>query len=237
MSEAAAAMHNGALPFLTTEQHERLTRFEGVIKRNFQGFVEVGLALKAIRDERLYIASHQSFEQYCREKFELERTLAYKKIEAAEVVRLLEPPETGSSVTGELVENFDTRPVVNLWTQPLESHARKLAELPVEDRPEAWRRAVQRGVENHGRVTAKTVGGVVSEMLGKRTEKALITAKNSTLHIKKDGGEEFWDPSFTEALQALLNEIGAARLRSWRGAPKNKVISALKDVINCLEME
>ena len=236
----AVAIPDEVTDALTAEQKDRLNHLEGVIKKNFRGFVEVGLALKAIRDERLYIASHLTFEQYCRDKFELSRKVSYDKINAAEVVDLLSSTQedSDSAVDVEFVTNCDIDAAPETEIQPLESHARKLAELPPEDRPDAWKRACQRGIERHGRVTAKTVAEVVAEALGKRTEEAIATAKKCTNVSKKTNREiEFVDPAFTKALNTFLEEISAARIRNWYGAPKTSVLKALRVVLQAIEAE
>jgi hypothetical protein len=54
-----------------------------VIERGRQTFIEVGNALAAIRDGRLYQATHRSFEAYCRERWGMSRTHADRQIAAA----------------------------------------------------------------------------------------------------------------------------------------------------------
>ena len=235
----AVAIPDEVSTALTPAQRDRLNHLEGVIKANFQGFVEVGLALKAIRDERLYIETHFTFEQYCRDQFELSRKVSYDKIKAADVVKLLEPVEPDSIVDGEFVTKCDTDTPPKTIMRPLEAHARKLAELPAEDRPEVWKRAVQRGIENHGRVTAKTVAEVVAEALGKRTDKALSHATRTAKSIPKGGdtGDDVAVSAFCDTLQAFLNEISVARLLKWKDVPKSRVLDSLRAVLVAIEME
>lgn len=68
---------------LTTK---RLTELETVIERGLQTFVEVGNALMEIRDGRLYLAEHDTFEDYCRGRWGFTRMRASQLIAAAEVV-------------------------------------------------------------------------------------------------------------------------------------------------------
>lgn len=63
----------------------RLVELEEVIDRGLAAFVEVGQALLEIRDSRLYLESHATFEDYCRERWGRGRRWAYQLIEAAEV--------------------------------------------------------------------------------------------------------------------------------------------------------
>jgi hypothetical protein len=59
---------------------------EVVIERGMQTFVEVGNALREIRDARLYKQSHSSFEGYLRERWDISRARGYQLITAAKVV-------------------------------------------------------------------------------------------------------------------------------------------------------
>jgi len=64
----------------------RLAELEQVIERGQRSFVEVGKALRTIRDERLYDAAFGTFEAYCRSRFGLSGTVVYQQIAAATVV-------------------------------------------------------------------------------------------------------------------------------------------------------
>jgi hypothetical protein len=117
-----------------------LAHYERIIERGLDTFVEVGMALLEIRDGKLYQQKgYKTFEQYCRERFQLERRHAYRLMDAAEVV-----------------EN------VSNWTQIVpatESQARPLTSLPREEQPAAWQEAVE--TAPNGKVTAAHVQEVV----------------------------------------------------------------------------
>lgn len=61
----------------------RLQALESVIERGKQTFIEVGKALLEIRDSRLYLENHTTFEDYCRARWGWSRPRAYQLIEAA----------------------------------------------------------------------------------------------------------------------------------------------------------
>src|SRR5690242_5668470 len=65
----------------------QLAEHEAVIERGIKSFVEVGEALAAIRDQRLYRATHKSFDAYLDERWpELgHRNYVHKMIRAARV--------------------------------------------------------------------------------------------------------------------------------------------------------
>ena len=71
-----------------TEQY-KLKECETVIERGLNTFVDVGNALAAIRDGKLYRETHGTFEDYCRDKWGFSRPRAYQFIEAAETVGIL----------------------------------------------------------------------------------------------------------------------------------------------------
>jgi hypothetical protein len=64
----------------------RLAELEQAIERGLQTFVEVGEALREIRDSRLYRQDFGSFEGYCRERWGFSRPRAYELIQGADVV-------------------------------------------------------------------------------------------------------------------------------------------------------
>ncbi|MGO8928447.1 MAG: DNA-methyltransferase [Limisphaerales bacterium] len=71
---------------LTTREQSLFARAERTIARGLKSFLEVGLALKEIRDKRLYRQQHDTFEEYCARRWELSRPRAYELCAASEVV-------------------------------------------------------------------------------------------------------------------------------------------------------
>ncbi|MDP9438820.1 MAG: hypothetical protein M3P49_08760 [Actinomycetota bacterium] len=122
----------------------RLDELEGVIERGLQTFVEVGNAIREIRDSRLYKQSHETFEDYCRERWGWSDSRARQLIGAAGAV------ETVTTVTVPGPAN--------------ERMARELAPLAKED-PETARRVWGGLTEEHGDdLTAKHVKKAVEEV-------------------------------------------------------------------------
>lgn len=130
---------------LTTVETQELERHESTIERGLTTFVDVGLALLAIRDARLYRLGHSTFEDYCRERWGMVRQHANRLIAAAETVTNLEP--IGS-----------TLPVT-------ESQVRPLAMLEPDVQREAWALAVETAPE--GKVTAAIVQAAVETVTNK----------------------------------------------------------------------
>ncbi len=65
---------------LSDEEKGRLFELERQVE---ESFYRAGIALKEIRDSRLYRMTHPTFEEYCRERFGFERRYPYQLIDAA----------------------------------------------------------------------------------------------------------------------------------------------------------
>jgi hypothetical protein len=129
-------------PDLTTNEVADLLRLEAVIRRGVAVFVEVGSALMEIRDKRLYRGQFPTFEEYCRDRWQLQRAYAYRLIEAAGVVANLSP-------MGDILPTN-------------ERQARPLTQLEPEAQRAAWAAAVESAPE--GKVTAAHVAATVAQM-------------------------------------------------------------------------
>lgn len=124
-----------ATTMLSTETRT-LVELEGIIERGLQTFVEVGQALREIREQRLYRETHATFEAYCKERWGWSRVHAHRHIEAAKVASLLP---------------MGNRPVS-------ERVARELTAVEPEQVPDVWAETVQQ----HGpEPTAKQTRAVV----------------------------------------------------------------------------
>jgi len=125
---------------LTRIERIRLEQYEKIIERGKQTFIEVGGALMSIRDSRLYRATHDTFEDYCRERWGWSHRHVNRQIQAAEIAGRMGP-------MGPKPDN--------------ERQVRPLAELEPEEQAAAWDEAVK--TARPGRVTEKHVRGVVEK--------------------------------------------------------------------------
>lgn len=116
-------------PALSPAERSRLVDCERVIKRGLTTFVEVGEALAEIRDSRLYRVRHATFEDYCRERWQLSRPRAYELIGAAAVV-----------------ENLSGMPDIPLPAN--ERQAGPLKVLEPEQQRDAWQDALEEAGED-----------------------------------------------------------------------------------------
>jgi hypothetical protein len=133
---------------MTSAEALLLADCERVIRSGLTKFVEVGNALLAVRDKRLYRLEYKSFEDYCRARWHFSKVRATQLIQAAETV--------GNLVT--------------IVTIPLtESQARPMAQLAAEQQQAAWAEALER---SNGKPTAAVVEDVVREFNYKRDNKS-----------------------------------------------------------------
>lgn len=123
-------------------EQARLETCERRIERGLQTFVDVGEALLTIRDDRLYRATHGTFEAYCEERWGITVRHGQRLMEAVQVVRLLEPTDADATHGSPLPTS--------------ERQARELA--PLKDDPKAMRKAWNTAVEHtEGKPTAEDV--------------------------------------------------------------------------------
>lgn len=124
-----------------------LAECEDVIERGLESFIEVGNALLRIREGNLYRAQFDNFPLYCQLRWGMNKSHAYRMIDAAEVAKNL-----GS----ELVPKLGT---LNPAT-PKEGTLRPLVALPAPKQREAWAAAVETA-KRPGKPTAKEVAAAV----------------------------------------------------------------------------
>ena len=67
-------------------QRGRLAELEAIVERGQKTFLEVGRALREIRDGRLYKKNYSTFEEYCQRRWGMGRSAAYAYMEAEEYV-------------------------------------------------------------------------------------------------------------------------------------------------------
>ena len=136
---------------LTTTEMRKLDELEAVIDRGIKTFTQVGTALMAIRDAKLYRTEYATFEAYCQERWQITRMRASQLISAVEVV-----------------ENVNHG--LQIAPPDSERQARPLAKLPAAEQPAAWQAATDKAESEGRKVTAKDVENEVRERTGKQKE-------------------------------------------------------------------
>jgi hypothetical protein len=128
---------------MSAQERRHLGALERRISAGLQTFREVGNALLEIRDARLYRESHGTFEQYCAERWGMNRARAYQLMDSARVVAVLGDPE-------------DLRN---------EGQARELAPLNREDAVKVWTMVEARAEQTGKPVTATLIRQVKGEVI------------------------------------------------------------------------
>lgn len=134
-------------------ESQRLLELEGIVAQGLDTFVQIGEALLEIRDSRLYRVGYRTFEDYCKTKWRMSKSFAFRKIAAIEVVKNLSP------IGDKVPEN--------------ESQVRPLTKLTREKQVEAWSKAVEKA--GGKQPTAKQVKAAVDKV--KSGEMSLDEAK------------------------------------------------------------
>jgi len=126
---------------LSPEESADRQRLELKVER---AFYEAGLALRILRDRRLYRSTHKSWQAYCKDRFGYGRDSADLKISAAGVV-----------------ENLEKVPTIGRQILPTnERQVRPLTPLEPEEQRQVWKEAVE---SVGGKVpSGKIVKGILS---------------------------------------------------------------------------
>jgi hypothetical protein len=150
---------------------ETLQQCEAKIANSERSFWHTGSALQIIQEDRLHRSSHETFEHYVEDRWEMSPAHAYRLIEAARLIkRLTESPQFGEK---------DVLPA-------RESHVRQLLRLKkTTQQIRAWREIVQQSRQGV-RITAKLVGQKVDEILkiDRQRPKPIKPAKPEPAPIK-----------------------------------------------------
>lgn len=132
---------------LSLVEAKTLAGHEATIEKGLDTFYEVGAALCAIRDGRLYRQTHDTFEDYCRDRWNISRVHAHRLISANEV-------------------REELLPIGNILPTN-ESQARALASVPKKDRQAVWKKVIDKAPVNSAgqpAITAKMVEETKNEL-------------------------------------------------------------------------
>lgn len=179
---------------LTEGEKAWLQQAEGILRTGLNTFFEVGNALLVIKSKRLYRETHDTFEAYCRERWDIGRSYAWRFIGAAERINLL--------------------PKINNMPRPAnEFQVRPFLKLKAEAFPKVWEQITKRA--KNGKVTSDLVQTVLREIASAdsnnhTTARPRVPRKKlplghvlSLLHEAKQKLQK----QHTEDLEGILDEI------------------------------
>ncbi|PSB06981.1 hypothetical protein C7B62_21290 [Pleurocapsa sp. CCALA 161] len=141
-------------PLTVSEESDR-NSLERKVER---AFYEAGMALMELRDRRLYRSTHNTFEEYCRDRFDYTRRRPYQLIEAAQIYDNL--IEKCAKFLHIRASHLGSPQVLDMPVLPTkEGQVQPLSQLERESQPLAWETAVE---EAGGKVpTGRIVKNVV----------------------------------------------------------------------------
>lgn len=134
---------------LDTNESARLETLESVIDSGRKAFVEVGRALLEIKTGKLYRSKFGTFEEYCQNKWQMERRTAYRYLDAASVIE-------------NVSHGTQTQPIL----PSNERQTRPLSSLPSSEQKPAWDEAVEtapKDIDGNPKITAAHVEKVVAK--------------------------------------------------------------------------
>jgi hypothetical protein len=139
---------------LTREQGAELEKCEGIIRKGFGTFLEVGAALAQIRDEKLFLGKCETFDQYWRKELGISRSYAYNLIGSAEVSKQMSA-----------IEDIDVKPLN-------EAQLRELIPVKEGKRVDAWKKAVELAGDKP--VTAKIIRKAAEKYRTRKSDKPKV---------------------------------------------------------------
>jgi len=160
---------------LAAEERSAFQAHEATIEHGVRTFLEVGRALGAIRDGRLYRETHGTFEAYCRERWQMDRTYAHRTIDAARVCEML---PTGNTPANEA----QVRPLTKIRTEDGDLDSKAILRV--------WKRAADLApADDAGRkvITARVVAEAVKPVILRRRNAQLARDVSPLVPCSTDG--------------------------------------------------
>lgn len=148
---------------LTAKERLEFERLEGIVDEGLKSFWKAGDALREIRDGGFYRSTHPTFEEYCRDKWEISRAEAYRQIGAADVMRDIAEAEP-EVIPANLSQ---TRPLLSLRSPS--------------ERRNVWNLALKNTQAKGVPITAEVVKAEVSKLKTSAWKKAQTAAKDRVL--------------------------------------------------------
>jgi hypothetical protein len=173
-----------------------------------------GMALIEIRERKLYrdVLGYDTFEMYCKERWDFKRAHAYRLIDSAIVLENVSPIG-------------DIKPTS-------ESQARPLTKLEPEQQKEAWQKVID--IAPQGKITARLVSKVVSEVKKETIKKEVDKKSKKARVVPKD---MLVDEEFKRAFDAFYWEVQRARLENWKTTSKEASLRFLNLIQDLIEVK
>jgi hypothetical protein len=220
---------NDITEHLMDSERERLKACESVIRNGLGTFIEVGRSLAEVRDCRLYRETHKSFEEYCRDVFDISKMRAYQQISGYETVMLLEEKSKQLFTFSELDQEESLLPAQEKNQQKVitpknEAQTRPLTKLSPDNQIKAWELVLEQLKEGK-KLTAALVKKAVREVRGEVVKRV----------FNENKAEMARNPLISNRLKnlfyAMVEAICEERNGGWKSSKKKEVVSRLEDLI------
>jgi hypothetical protein len=215
---------------LSQREEKLLAELEAVIDIHVKGYVPVGLALKEIRDQRLYRINYPVFEDYVLQVWDMAARRAYQLIEAAEAYENLKG--FLASVMGDNCSQVSLPENMNHGTQTIEDilpknerQARPLTEYSPEKQQSIWLMVLDKASRSEAKITATFIIQVILEMERKGI------ADRVKKHADRTNKEKSLPPLVKTTYQALLQVVQNQNDEDWKAVGKQTMISLLEDLL------
>jgi len=224
----APAGHPNAL---SVREAHRLDELEAVIRKNFRAFYEVGCALREIRDAKLYRTSHDTFDHYVKEVFEIARPRAYQLIDATDVVDNIKGRFQNvyhgrqNEIDSDESDGAQPDDIPAFCLPANERQARVLAPLDPEKQAVVWQKALD--TAPGGRITASLLKKTAKDYSVEQIKQAIKKTRTPT-------DKERIDAEFKAAFDAALEQVSFARDDDWKHTSKETVTRYLVGMLQAV---
>jgi hypothetical protein len=218
-------------PPLSVREQKRLAELEAMVTKGILAFMESGRALREIQEKQLYRATHDRFDQYVKEKWDMERAHAYRLIEAVNVLdniqKALPEIELDENVSNWRHDLTDQH-VKQIQLLPQnESQARALTKYPPEKQIEIWKQALL--TMKNGRMTASHIRATAEAMVRKKVKNKLKKTKQQATRTPRVSDD------FRAAFQAFLDQINVERASGWKNTDASEIARHLRGLLQAVE--
>lgn len=217
---------------LSTQECSDLAQCEEIIGRGLQSFVDVGLALVKIRDQRLYRQEYPDFNWYCRERWSISRIHAHRCIDAAKVHEML-------PIGNKPANEAQARAMTRIRTEEGDLDQKAISRV--------WRKVVDSApVDSAGQkvITAKAVEdaakpvlqrrGIRTRPCGRRHTSSQATITNDDRQAAADGvpttKQSLSDEQFAR-LHERVKHLKELMATEWVPEMTRKVIEDVFDIV------
>jgi hypothetical protein len=209
-------------PPLSKRERKRLEELEGVVNRNFKAFYEVGCALREICNSKLYRETHDRFDLYVKDLWDLARSRAYQYIDAANVVDILKGavPQIEANV-------HNCGHEASLLVPQNEGQARALVRYPEQKQIEIWQEALT--TAKNGKMTASHIRATADAMSRQKVKRKTNTTRKNIARTPRVSS------SFKAAFQAFLDQINVERADGWKNTDASEIARHLRGLLQAVE--